>query len=545
MERIQKLFIIFFLLLLSTSAFARFEDLVKSIDQFFSSSKGIVVAIEGDNILIDLDKDKGSYIGKEYKIYREGVEIKHPITGAVLGKRRFYVGTLKILEVHDKYSVGKLIEKKGDINIGDVALVSIPVKTNISLKNFDKRLELLLKEDLSKSQTVSMTNEITDTVLNFLQDEKGGISLNISIGGTVVKNLYFSDISILSGKSATADILKSKPLAYELRTMAVGKLKNDDFDYIVVAEKRTVYIYKFTGKDFDYVGRINKKFDEVISVEVADLNANGIDEIFITSIDDSSYANTYVYEFKDKDFTLLKSNLPFITRSIFENGEQKLVVQRISRDGAYVGTINYLRYNNGVYERGDAIQDTSGLVIYGFGHADVDNDKIKENFQIHNDGKLIVYKNGKAIFESNDFFGETPYEFTLKEESKKTKSGNQLGEILSRGQSTEDVVDYMTRKKKLKGRVFVTSDKTIFLIKNNQMMKTLPNLQMYESASIAGYTLRDKMLRKVWESDNFDPIIADYYLVERYGKKYMYLLRVDRGGLLKGAASEIYYIEIK
>jgi len=57
--------------------------------------------------------------------------------------------------------------------------------------------------------------------------------------------------------------------------------------------------------------------------------------------------------------------------------------------------------------------------------------------------------------------------------------------------------------------------------------------------------LRDRLLRKVWESDNFDPIIADYYLVERYSKKYMYLLRVDRGGLLKGVASEIYYIEIK
>jgi hypothetical protein len=538
-------FLFIIILVWSIPAIARFEEVVRGVDQFFASTRGVVVSVDGDNVVVDLDKQKGSYVGKEFKIYKEGVEIKHPITGAVLGKRRYYAGMIKITEVYDKYSVANIIEKKGEITPGDLVTVSLPIKVNINLKNFDKRLELLLREDMTKSQSVAVTKEKSDTLINFSQDDKGGVSADIIIGGTFVKNLYFADINFAEGRSTTSDILKSKPLDYEFRTMAVGKPRQDDYDYIAVAERRYVHFYRFTGKDFEYVGKIDKKFDEVISVEMADLNDNGIEEVFVTSIDDSLYPITYIYEFDGKNFKLIKDNLPFITRSVHENGAKKIVTQRISRDGAYVGTINYLIYNNGSYERGDAIPDSVGMAIYGFGDADVDSDRIRENFQIGSDNKLYVYKNGKLLLESNDYFGETPYEFVLKDEVKTTKPGDQIGSMLRRSDSAEAVVSYMENKKKLMGRVFITSDKTIFLVKNNQLTRTLPNIQVYQNASIAGYMLRDRLLRKVWESDNFDPIIADYYLVERYSKKYMYLLRVDRGGLLKGVYSEIYYIEIK
>jgi len=72
----------------SIPAFARFEEVVRGVDQFFTSTRGVVVSVDGDNVVVDLDKQKGSYVGKEFKIYKEGVEIKHPITGAVLGKRQ-------------------------------------------------------------------------------------------------------------------------------------------------------------------------------------------------------------------------------------------------------------------------------------------------------------------------------------------------------------------------------------------------------------------------------------------------------------------------
>jgi len=127
------------------------------VDQFFTSTRGVVVSVDGDNVVVDLDKQKGSYVGKEFKIYKEGVEIKHPITGAVLGKRRYYAGMIKITEVYDKYSVANIIEKKGEITPGDLVTVSLPIKVNINLKNFDKRLELLLREDMTKSQSVAVT----------------------------------------------------------------------------------------------------------------------------------------------------------------------------------------------------------------------------------------------------------------------------------------------------------------------------------------------------------------------------------------------------
>ncbi|ADR19600.1 hypothetical protein Calni_1694 [Calditerrivibrio nitroreducens DSM 19672] len=537
-----KLFLLF-LLLYSSYSHARFEDLVRSVDQFFNTGKGVIVSVDNDDLIIDLTAETGSYPGKIFKIYKEGVPIKHPITGKILGNRKFYVGSIRVTEVFDKYSTAKIIEKKDSIEPGLTVMVNLPLNANINFLNFDKRLELLMREDLAKSSTIKITKDPSDTILRFTQDEKGGITLDININNKTVKSFYFSDINVANiAKATTTDILKSKPQPYEFRTMAVGNIFKDDYDYIVAAERRYVHYYRFNGKDFEYLGKIDKKFDEIISVEVYDLNNNGIDEIFISTVEDSRYVNTYIYEYDGKNFKILKSNLPFIVRSVFENGEQKIVMQRISRDGAYIGTINYLNPN---YERGEAIPNSQGLGIFGFGYAETDGDKIKETFFINQDGKLLVFKNGKQIFESNDYFGETPYDFTLKEEVKSTKPGNTVGNLLSRGQSAEDVTEYLEKRKKLKGRVFVTSDKTIFLVKNNMLSKMLPNLQSYESASIAGYQLRNNILRKTWESDNFDPIISDYYLKERYSKKYMYLLRVDTGGIFKSGTSEIYYIEIK
>jgi hypothetical protein len=53
------------------------------------------------------------------------------------------------------------------------------------------------------------------------------------------------------------------------------------------------------------------------------------------------------------------------------------------------------------------------------------------------------------------------------------------------------------------------------------------------------------MLRRVWESDVFNPVIVDYYLQERFGKVYVFLLRNFRKGLLAGDKSEFIYLEIK
>jgi len=54
-------------------------------------------------------------------VYREGKEIKHPITGEILGKETKILGEILVREVFDKYSVsGVLNNELGSvISLGD------------------------------------------------------------------------------------------------------------------------------------------------------------------------------------------------------------------------------------------------------------------------------------------------------------------------------------------------------------------------------------------------------------------------------------------
>ena len=54
-------------------------------------------------------------------IYREGKEIKHPITGEILGKETKILGEILCSEVFEKYSVSRVLNKEigSIISLGD------------------------------------------------------------------------------------------------------------------------------------------------------------------------------------------------------------------------------------------------------------------------------------------------------------------------------------------------------------------------------------------------------------------------------------------
>ncbi|KAA0258331.1 VCBS repeat-containing protein [Deferribacter autotrophicus] len=536
---LKRFFVILFLLVPLVS-FARFEKLVGEIDNLLAPVKGYVVAVEGDTVYTDLTKEDGVTRGRVLNVYREGKKIVHPITGEVLGVKRSYLGKVKIIEVFDKYSIASVFDKKEDFRKGDVVISETPVKVKVNYENFNRRLELLMKQDLADA-TNFIVSDSGNYLINFVQDEKGGIEYMIFFDGKLIAKKYYADVNLSylsKGKPSlmTADILRSKPIDKELRTISVGHIFNDDYEYIVTADEDTVYIYKFTGDDFEYVTRIDGDFDEILNVETIDLNGNGIDEIFISNLQNGRNIKSAIYEFDDNKPKLLKRSIPYIFRTIMVNGHKKLVCQRISRDGEYLGKIHYYEYKAD-YVRGDAIDGTNGIGIFGFGYGDIDNDGKKEILYLNKQFRLIIIKDGKKIFKSHNYFGKTPYYFMLENEKKVKK------EYINRNE--DDPFEILHYKKFLKGRVYVYDGGKIYILKNEQVSDVLPNLLKFKGSVFEGLIWQRKMIRKIWESDTFKPTIVDYYGEERFGKNYVVLLRNFGSGLFKGTKSEFIYLEVK
>jgi hypothetical protein len=85
--------------------------------------EGFVVKAEPSLFYIDIGTEKGIRKGSKCVAFREGEEIKHPITGEVLGSKVTKLGEFVVVAVYEKMSAVKVAEKEGEINVGDKVVV--------------------------------------------------------------------------------------------------------------------------------------------------------------------------------------------------------------------------------------------------------------------------------------------------------------------------------------------------------------------------------------------------------------------------------------
>jgi len=81
---------------------------------------GYVIAVEEGKITVDFGRNKGLRRGMKCILYREGEEIKHPITGESLGRKTEELGEIRLIDVFDEYSIAEVVKSKGvPLKVGD------------------------------------------------------------------------------------------------------------------------------------------------------------------------------------------------------------------------------------------------------------------------------------------------------------------------------------------------------------------------------------------------------------------------------------------
>jgi hypothetical protein len=102
------------------------DEAGKKIAEVFPLMQEMVVKVEGDRVLVDLGARRGAYEGMEREVYREGEEVKHPISSKILGRRDVRRGVLRVVEVKEEFSeaVAVSLEKEAQFSWGDSVRVS-------------------------------------------------------------------------------------------------------------------------------------------------------------------------------------------------------------------------------------------------------------------------------------------------------------------------------------------------------------------------------------------------------------------------------------
>ena len=157
----------------------------------------------------------------------------------------------------------------------------------------------------------------------------------------------------------------SQKLPTEFKGMAIGDVNNDGLNEVVVIDSHNVYIYQKTANELKLLEKIaGKSYDNYIAVDVADINKNGVKEIIVTSLNDTTL-DSFVLEFKDGKYVKIASDLRWFLRVIDTPSGPLLLGQEYGFNKPLDTQIYEIVWRDGKYVPDQKMKIPFGLSIYG------------------------------------------------------------------------------------------------------------------------------------------------------------------------------------
>lgn len=532
MMKMFRLILIF--VLFASSGFCVDYTIINDFVNYINNDSGYVVSVEDDGtILTDLGTNKNAFEGMRFNIYKHGKQVVHPITGEVIAETKVNIGEIVLETVFDKYSVARVINKSDEILPGYYLKLKTPIELNIQFFDIDPSTQKEIESEINRKNLFKIDKNSPFT-LNIFSDGIYGLTLEFLYFDKMISKFYSSNLRIETAKEdlklANHDI-EGKGYIH----MAVCQVDGSGKNYLVLADDKYVDIYKLNNLKPVYFKSIKEKFNDIVSLDCGDLNLNKKDEIFVSVSDNGRGVKSYVYEHDDNNnFKELKGNFPFLVRSVYINGKKQLVIQRLTKDGKFIGDISFLEYN-GDYIKGDDIKSTSGFSIFGFGVGDLNGDSLAELIRINDKSLIEIYSpDGDKLYVSREEFGDTKSYFTMRKKyvdkfANKEEIPDKFREISSRIY--------------IRDRVFVTKSGTIITGKNVKIDNLLPTFEKYVNKMISANIFENNMLRTVWTSENLGSNVYDFYAIEEGDTVQLFILSSQTGGFLKSSNSKVIYLE--
>jgi TolB-like protein len=162
----------------------------------------------------------------------------------------------------------------------------------------------------------------------------------------------------------------------EFKGMAIGDVDGDGLNEIVTIDNKTVRIYRKKGQEIKlaYPTLVGKAANNYLAVDIADINGNGIKEIFVTCYT-GEMLNSFVLEYSEKDrkFHRIATDLKVFFRVIENSSGWILIGQTMGTEKPFMNPIHEYVWEDGKYKEGRKIKAPLGTSIYGLTIDRLDN----------------------------------------------------------------------------------------------------------------------------------------------------------------------------
>jgi TolB-like protein len=201
---------------------------------------------------------------------------------------------------------------------------------------------------------------------------------------------------------------KSANFKHLINGIAVGDVTGDGKIETVTITPDAVIVYRSEDGRFQQLQEIPEGSKHLIGVDIADINANGFAEIFVTAFNATKKVLlSFVLEYDGKNFAKIIQDSPWIYRIVDTPARGKILLgQRPKVNQPFSGSVHEMNWENGDYVPGDEIKTPRQKNLLGFAIGDVLNDGLETVVAFKPNDKLqIIDPEGKTIWEGNDTLG--------------------------------------------------------------------------------------------------------------------------------------------
>ena len=281
------------------------------------------------------------------------------------------------------------------------------------------------------------------------------------------------------GESRALDftIWRSRNYGMHIKGLAVGDVDGDGLKETVTISDDAITIFRHHGGRFQKLAEIKNDTQVVlVTVDVADINANGRAEIFVTAEDltGDERANyitkrlrSFVLEWNGTAYARLVDDQHWYYRVIrVPDRGDKLLAQRRGFEDLFRGPVYAMAWVNGGYEQADRQRLPRGVNVYSYTMGDVKNDGQEaivaftptDYLRVYTGDREKEWESGEQMGGSNIFFevpdkGSSPQDPVPDRENHYIAQRIQVADLDNNGRNEVIVVDNRDSFKKVFSKI--------------------------------------------------------------------------------------------
>ncbi|MDI7258710.1 MAG: FG-GAP-like repeat-containing protein [Thermodesulfobacteriota bacterium] len=202
---------------------------------------------------------------------------------------------------------------------------------------------------------------------------------------------------------------KSQTFDFEIKGLDIGDVDGDGKNEVVITDNNNVYIFKYDGEKLTLFQKVEQGYEHnFLTLDVADVNRNGIAEIIVTSVVEDDL-RSFILEYEEGKFKKITGKAGWFFRVLDHPKDGPILMgQQMGSDGLFVGSIYKFVWKKKSFERGAKMDFPKETKIFGLALANLRSKETLDILTLDEFDRLrAMSREGKTFWSSRDYFGGT------------------------------------------------------------------------------------------------------------------------------------------